>query len=182
MSALMDETLVDDAAWAAARRLGTWSYATLAAEARMKPSRATRLTRRWVKARLAVSGGLGPKQRRLWTVAPGAEALRAAAPAGTVEGNLWRTMRTQALFSPTDLMAMSSTPSVAVTLPDAVAYCEALAAADYLAVVRKPVPGKREAVYRLVENTGPRPPVVRRVRALVDPNLGSTIPLAGRAA
>ncbi|MDP2064178.1 MAG: hypothetical protein Q8Q63_03405 [Phaeovulum sp.] len=41
------------------------------------------------------------------------------------------------------------------------------------------MPGRREAIYRLIRNTGPRPPRERRVRAVWDDNLGELVLLNG---
>lgn len=87
-------------------------------------------------------------------------------------GNMWRSMRMMAEFSPTDIAAHSCTDETPVTEADAAAYCRTLVVAGYLRVVRKAIPGQRTATYRLIRNTGPRPPRERRVRAVYDDNLG----------
>jgi hypothetical protein len=43
----------------------------------------------------------------------------------------------------------------------------------------KALPGRREAIYRLVRDTGPRPPRERRVRAVWDENLGEYTYISG---
>ena len=46
-------------------------------------------------------------------------------------------------------------------------------------MVRKAVPGRSQAVYRLVRNTGPQPPMIQRVRQVFDPNTNTVHPLEG---
>lgn len=82
-------------------------------------------------------------------------------------------------FSAIDLAAHSNTPEVAVTPEAAREYCQMLTRAGYLRVERAAIPGRREAVYRLIKNTGPRPPMERRVRAVFDENLGEIVHVAG---
>jgi hypothetical protein len=96
-----------------------------------------------------------------------------------VHGNLWRAMRMLQGFSPVDLAAHAATPTVAVSPEDAAAYCQTLTRAGYLRVVRKAAPPLRPAIYRLVRNTGPLPPVLRRVRAVIDGNTGQIVHVGG---
>ena len=76
-------------------------------------------------------------------------------------------------------MAMSCTDLVPVSLKDAHIYCQLLLKAEYLRVQQKAVPGRREASYRLIRNTGPLPPMERRVRAVIDQNEGKVTYLSG---
>jgi len=84
--------------------------------------------------------------------------------------NMWRTMRMLAEFSPRDVAAHATTDAVAVSEATAKAYCKALFAAGYLRVVRKAVPKRSQAVYRLIRNTGPRAPQVQRAKRVFDRN------------
>ena len=85
--------------------------------------------------------------------------------------NLWRSMRGLAEFSPRDLAAHSSTVDVAVTEWTAKSYCQMLLKTGFLRVVQKAEPSKgRQAVYRLIRNSGPLPPQVQRVKHVFDPN------------
>ena len=94
---------------------------------------------------------------------------------GTSHGNMWRAARMLGEFSARDIAAHSCTELVAVSEADAGAYCSALLAAGYLRVTQKAIPERRVARYRLIRNTGALPPRVRRVKALVDPNLKDAI-------
>ncbi|MFD1914141.1 hypothetical protein [Halodurantibacterium flavum] len=86
--------------------------------------------------------------------------------------NMWRSMRMLATFSPRDISAHSSTPEVQVTEPTAKSYCGMLLRCGYLRVIRKASPGVRQATYRLIRNSGPKPPQVQRVKRIYDPNTG----------
>ena len=89
--------------------------------------------------------------------------------AGTM--NMWRAMRLMGEFSPRDLAAHATTDTVSVSEATAKSYCSMLLKADYLRVRQKAVPGKRQAVYRLVRHTGPLPPQIQRVKQVWDANL-----------
>lgn len=97
----------------------------------------------------------------------------------TVHGNIWRSMRMMRQFSPTDLAIHSTTDVVDVSDQAAKEYCRMLTRAGYLRVIDKALPGRREARYRLVKNTGPRPPREKRVRAVFDENLDEFTHVAG---
>lgn len=171
MAAHEDRIATDEAAYAAALRLGVFSYAALAAEAGIPLERATDLVRGWVACARAQALGKGAHRRlQFQIVVDGTPVL--ARPEQTTLGNLWRVMRGLASFTPTDLAAHASTDSVRVSRADAAAYAQTLVRAGYLRVLRKAVPERREAVYKLIRNTGPRPPRERRVRAIWDDNLG----------
>lgn len=97
-------------------------------------------------------------------------------PTGSPEGNMWTVMRRLRQFSPTDLAAHSNAGGVEVTIDQARVYARALMSAGYLKVRVTAQPGIREAVYQLIGNTGPRPPVVKRVSGVFDPNERSFTP------
>ena len=89
------------------------------------------------------------------------------------EENMWRAMRRYRQFSPMDIAAVSNAGGVEVSLEKARAYCRALLAAGYLRVIDRAVPGRKEAHYQLINDTGPEAPHQRRVRGLMDPNDGT---------
>jgi hypothetical protein len=91
-------------------------------------------------------------------------------------------MRGLRSFTPTDIAAHASTDLVQVVTADAHAYCRVLLAGGYLRVERKASPvRKQEAIYRLIRNTGPRPPRAARVSAVVDDNTNSVTLLGDRS-
>lgn len=87
--------------------------------------------------------------------------------------NMWRTMRMAGQFTPRDVAAMATTDTVTVAESTAKQYCAKLLACGYLRVVQKAIPGKRQATYRLIRNSGPKAPMIQRVRVVFDPNTNS---------
>jgi hypothetical protein len=167
-----------DAAWAVASRLERFGYGEIAAELNISLEQATRIVRGWIKDRAIESvQEQSGKNRSLWRCVPDfvrVEPLRKRTP----EENMWTAMRRLRSFTPSDLSAHATTETVAVDPAHAGKYCRSLLSAGYLSVVRRATPAvKREAIYRLVNETGPQAPVTRRVAALVDGNTGETIVL-----
>ncbi len=98
---------------------------------------------------------------------------------------MWRTIRMVKQFTPRDLALQSSTEEVGVTEATARTYCTMLLKAKYLRVIQKAVPGKRQAIYLFVRDTGPLPPQIQRVKQVYDPNINEVVyypPTAGEAA
>lgn len=169
---------VNEAAWAIALRYeDPFGYAEIAADAHISVARASALVRLWVQEGRCEVVQEGHRLRKLHRVV--GRAARLPEPVGTVPGNLWNSMRGLKSFSPVDLAAHSTTPDVIVTLAAAQAYCQTLLRAGYLRVERTAIPGRREAIYRLIRNSGPRPPRERRVRAVWDENLAEYTHIAG---
>lgn len=168
---------VEDACWAIAMRLETFGYAEISVEAGISFDRASEIVRGWYAAGRCELVQSGHRLRKLYR----ARTAGSARPSrrGSVPQNLWTTMRGLKAFTPTDLAAHSTTDTVEVTTAAAQAYCQTLLRAGYLKVERKAVPGRREAIYRLIKATGPRPPRERRVRAVFDENLGEFVHIGG---
>lgn len=98
--------------------------------------------------------------------------------AGTV--NMWRSMRMLGKFGYIDVALHSSTPTVTVPPQAAQAYCKMLLATGFLRVIQKADPVKgRKAIYRLIRNDGPKPPMIQRVKQVYDPNTGTVYRKAG---
>lgn len=180
---LKNREAVEEAAWMLALRLPQFGYAEIAAGMKISIEQATRIVRGW-----HAQGALEPLQsgaglRKLWKVRPGCDRPIAPAPQGrTAEENLWTSMRGLRIFTPTDLAAHSSTDLVIVATADAQAYCRVLLAGGYLKVERKAAPARaQEAIYRLIRNTGPRPPRAVRVSAVVDDNTDMVTLLGDRS-
>ena len=164
--------VIEDSCWAVALRLGTFGYSEIAAEAHVSHERASTVVRRWLeggRCELIRRKNEGGAKRNLYRVTEGAAPKQG--PKGSVPQNLWNSMRGLKHFTPTDLVAHSTTPTVSVSIDAAKSYCQALLRAGYLRPVRRAVPGRREATYQLIRDTGPRPPRERRVRAVWDENL-----------
>ena len=85
--------------------------------------------------------------------------------------NMWRSMRIVKIFTAPEIARLSTTGAVTVTETTAQSYIGILFATGFLAVVEKANPGVgRKASYRLVRNTGPKPPMIQRVKRVYDPN------------
>lgn len=173
------QSAVADAAWAVAARHPSFGYAEIASALSIGMKQATRIVRGWEKAGFITLIQQGVGLRKMWraahpTIAPSPRRR-------TPEDNMWTAMRGLRSFTPTDLAAHANTETVAVTVDEAQVYCRALLAAGHLGVARKAVPGKREAIYRLARNTGPKAPREKRVRAVIDDNTDAVVVISGVA-
>lgn len=97
----------------------------------------------------------------------------------TAEGNMWRAMRMMREFSARDIAAHACTQTVPVHEGDALRYCDMLARAEYLRETRRALSSGRPALFRLIRDTGPRPPRARRVTGVYDANVDTFIQLGG---
>lgn len=173
---------VAEAAWALALRLPWFGYAEIAAEMKISLEQATRIVRGWVAQGALELLQSGSGLRKLWKVRPGCDRPSLTPRGRSAEENLWTAMRGLRSFTPTDLAAHANTDLVFLTTADAQAYCRVLLAGGYLRVERKASPArKREAIYRLVRNSGPRAPRATRVSAVVDDNTNAVILLGDRS-
>lgn len=95
---------------------------------------------------------------------------------GSARDQMWRTAKIIKEFTAKDLAIQASTEECQVEEADAKNYCQYLRKAGYLAVKRASQPG-RQAVYRFLatKNTGPKAPMIQRVRAVFDPNLRQVV-------
>lgn len=131
----------------------------------------------------------GPASRRvssLYSLArdAGAEAPRVRKDGtpvvmGLAQEQMWRTLRMlNGDTNARELAAHAGTPQIPVRETAAADYLRNLYLAQYLGCTR---PGKGtgrggiQARYRLISNTGPRPPMVCRADCIYDPNLGKTV-------
>lgn len=128
---------------------------------------------RWGYAKPAGKRG----HRTLFRVVKGKEGIPPATdPTGRVVSNvtpqqsMWFVIRKSGVFSYRDIAMQANTEDTAVTEELAREYCQMLANAGYLRVERKADGRGRLALYRLVKNTGPRPPREKRIRAVWDDN------------
>jgi len=86
--------------------------------------------------------------------------------------NMWRTMRIRKVFTLDDLVALSSTDHK-VSPEEAETYMKFLEKAGYI----KNTDGKSrpKAAYRLIKDTGPKPPMIQRIKRVWDPNLREVV-------
>lgn len=98
------------------------------------------------------------------------------ATAGSARDQMWRTAKIIKEFSPKELAITASTEECQVKEADAKDYCHYLLKAGYIAIKQASQPG-RQAVYRFLptRNTGPKAPMVQRVKAVFDPNLSQVV-------
>ncbi len=89
---------------------------------------------------------------------------------------MWRTVKIIGDFTCRQLAQAASTPDHHVAESTAQDYCLMLTGAGYLTVTRRGGPGK-PARYRLAPGrwTGPRAPMVQRLKQLYDPNTGEVV-------
>lgn len=89
---------------------------------------------------------------------------------------MWRTVKIIGDFTSRELAQAASTPNHEVAELTAKDYCLMLAGAGYLTITRQGSPGV-PARYRLVPSrwTGPRAPMIQRLKQLYDPNTGEVV-------
>lgn len=166
----MPMTEREAAAWTVAQRLAPgWTIKRLSAESGASTSSVQDWVRAWVAQGLVARSGTWTKLRFTVLAAP---APVATGRVQTPERNMWTAMRKAQSFSARDLALHASTDAVEVTEAEAARYLRALLPAGYLRVLRKAAPPHRDAVYRLIRDTGPEAPRERRIVALWDPNEG----------
>ena len=99
---------------------------------------------------------------------------------GDKREQMWRTMKILNEFTYRDLAINASIEDSAISNDDAKSYCNKLAKAGYLAVVKK---GTRTSLtrYRFLnsKNTGPKPPRVKKVTQVFDPNTNKVMWTSG---
>lgn len=167
-----------EAAWIVALRLQQFGYAEISSEMTIPIEFATHIVQTWNRdGRIRVITPHVGSGRMLFEVVPAHE-LRIVAAQGDAHDQMWTAMRKLGSFSPVDIAAHCAAD---VSLEDARAYCRMLLAAGYMRVVSKAVPGKKEAIYRLFRITGVQAPREKRIRCIVDENLGTATPLSGVA-
>lgn len=96
---------------------------------------------------------------------------------GAGRDQMWRTLRMLVGdFTFRDLAIAASTEEVPVSEVDANDYVKHLAGAGYLILAQKGGPN-RPARYRFnrAKNTGPKAPMVQRLKTVFDPNLGKVV-------
>jgi hypothetical protein len=98
---------------------------------------------------------------------------------GNMREQMWRTMKILPSFTPQDLAIAASLEEAAVSVDDAKDYIKHLCRAGYLILVRAATGGKGQpqALYRFnkARNSGPKAPMVQRVKSVFDPNLGKIV-------
>lgn len=103
---------------------------------------------------------------------------------GRANENMWRSMRIIGEFTARDLAVQAATEDAPISESAAKTYCMHLQKAGYLVVTRPNRGGHSPAHYRFLPSryTGPKAPMIQRVKVVFDPNLGRVMkPEAGDA-
>lgn len=89
---------------------------------------------------------------------------------------MWRAMRILGEFSSHDLATSASLPNSTVSPETTKEYCLFLERAGYLVVTAKGKPGHPPS-YRFIPSkfTGPKPPMIQRIKQVFDPNLQQVV-------
>ncbi|MBK67898.1 MAG: hypothetical protein CMP22_07175 [Rickettsiales bacterium] len=106
---------------------------------------------------------------------------------GTARSNLWRTIKMIGAFTARDLAISASTKSFPITENYAADYVHFLSKAGYLKKLKGSKAGgnkgrsAKQAVYRLIpsKNTGPKAPMIQRIKSVYDPNLERVVWMKG---
>lgn len=171
---------VADDCWAAALRLREFRTADLAADVGIGAQTARKVIHNWLAEGAVHSLGDGRSDQTVYRA--DADFVRLPGPR-SAEQNLWDSMRKKGgqAFTPTDLSCHATTDHLKVSPAEAAAYCQALLKVGYLRVRRRAAPAMgREALYQLANLTGPKAPVIRRVRAIWDQNTDALLVLEDR--
>jgi len=101
---------------------------------------------------------------------------------GKSREQMWLVLKVLGEFSAKDLAFNATTEEVEIAVEDARNYLMFLHKAGYLTIVTPGRPGHRKGtgaptIYRLIPSmyTGPRPPMVQRVKQVYDPNLRKVV-------
>ena len=97
---------------------------------------------------------------------------------GVKNANMWRTMRMLARFDFHELAAHASTTEHEVAVGNAKKYVSMLFQAGYLTIVKpaeKLGRANKPAVYSLTKNTGPKPPMIQKLKTVYDQNLNEVV-------
>jgi hypothetical protein len=162
--------------WALAQRQGTFGYGEVVAELSISDRVARDIILGWVADGRVIERPAGKRHRKMFALPEHHREPKDRS--SKVAQQLWTAMRGLKVFGPVDL-ASHCTDDLAVTVAEASAYAQALLRGGYLKVTRTASPGKHEATYKLVRNSGPRPPREKRVQAIWDPNEASYAYVAG---
>jgi hypothetical protein len=174
MPAQRDE--VEAKIWALAQRHGVFGYGEIIAELSLSERVVRDIVLGWVAAGRVTERPAGKRHRKMFALPEHHREPKDRT--SIVAQQLWTAMRGLKTFGPRDL-ASHCREDLAVQLPEASAYAQSMLRGGYLKVVQTASPGKREATYKLVRNTGPRPPREKRVQAIWDPNEATYAYVAG---
>ncbi|MFD1342912.1 hypothetical protein [Litorisediminicola beolgyonensis] len=187
MSAKVDRATQRDAMWDATERFDEFSAYDLSAAMHVQVEHAYRALKIWMQwgfvELVRVQRGKNFYRRnplRAGQRPPRTDEDGRRLTETTPQERMWRVMRRGDSFTPLDLVMLASTPDGPVSEEEAIEFCRMLVLADYLRTERKAQAGN-PPVYRLIQDTGPRPPRKRRVHGVYDENRDAFTYLAGGA-
>jgi len=176
-----------EALWAAIRKLGRFTISQAQQETRLRKDTAREYIIGLEKAGFLAKDGEQPaiagRTATIYKLVKdvGVEAPRVRKDGSIVEQGkareqMWRTMGILKTFSAADLTISASTEKTLLKIKDVRSYITFLVKAGYLQVVQQSK-GAIPARYRLLpaRRTGPKPPMVQRVKQVFDPNLGKVV-------
>lgn len=97
----------------------------------------------------------------------------------TATGAMWSAMRVLKEFTPEDILAIVSPKFGDATVEAVKKYALNLVKSEYLTVVEKAKAGGRSARYRLINDTGPLAPQIKRLQCVVDGNTDRAVYVEG---
>lgn len=168
---------VERAAWTKAKSMTEVHWDGLV-KAGVAPNMAKQYVRRWAKLGYIVQNAKQGHRKTYHHAGAKPVVVEETATCKTPEDAMWVVMTRHRMFSVVDLAAIGSVGTIEVNEKQAQRYCDVLLRSGYLRVRQTAVTGKRPAIYQLINKTGMRAPVVRRLSGLFDPNQGSFKPFA----
>jgi hypothetical protein len=170
-----------DAIWSEIRRQRDFTFRSIEDATDIPKKTIKTYVESLVAAGIVEQTGVGENKQRLFKLvadkgvhAPRVRKDGSESEQGRASESMWTAMRLMKQFSPRDLAINASTEEVPVSEVHAKDYCKFLSRARYLRVVKPSKPGT-QAVYQFVRFTGPRAPMVQRVKQVFDPNTGTVV-------
>ncbi|MCT4554661.1 MAG: hypothetical protein N4A53_08240 [Pelagimonas sp.] len=159
---------IEREAWDAVKALPEFTWETLCSGG-ISETAAREYCRQWLKKKLVRQ--LGKDGHRKVLVNKELEIKAEPFERGiTREDALWRVIRKQGSITARSLAAHCNAAGYEVTVQAANSYCRLLVEHEYLRVSQSRIRNKQDTVYRIIKNTGPSGPRVRRWTMLHDPN------------
>ena len=155
--------------WMTANELGSFTTPELIAATGVSEPTVRHMVTRWVQHGFIRGDGKRREQRF-------AIVDKTPSAFGPRDKRIWSVMRRMGTFAAQDVAVWSTIEGDTVSEEDAGRYIRHLLDAGYLRVREKARLGVRPARYQLTKDTGPLPPVVKRIQALYDPNTAEITP------
>lgn len=155
--------------WMMARELKQFTVPELTVASGVADTTVQHMVSRWATTGY-VKGDGKPRNQRFEVVDRTPQAF------GPRDKRMWQMMRSMKTFAARDIALWSSQTDDEVTQSEAQRYIRHLLDADYLRVREVARRGERPERYQLIRDTGPKPPVAKRIQAVYDPNTAEITP------